>query len=74
MPLLESAYLCRNLSRSGRLRLIKREIKTSPRRFEEGGVYKVLARDIKIWFLDLLGFSVGKYARDYWGENRRRSG
>ncbi|MEM7009159.1 MAG: TIGR04283 family arsenosugar biosynthesis glycosyltransferase [Thermodesulfobacteriota bacterium] len=71
--LLESAHLCRKLRKEGKLKLIKKNMKTSPRRFIQGGIYKVLAGDIKIWFLDLLGISVSKYAPDYWRENKFRS-
>lgn len=70
MPLLESAYLCKILRSRGRLKLIHREVTTSPRRFITGGIYTVFARDIKIWFLDLLGLSVEKYSGAYWKENK----
>ena len=68
--LLESAYLCKLLRSQGKLKLIDRVIQTSPRRFITGGIYRVLASDIKIWFLDLLGLPVEKYAGPYWEENR----
>lgn len=67
--ILETAYLCRALQTEGRLTLINREVKTSPRRFLNGGIYTVFARDIKIWFLDLLGLPVERYADQYWKEN-----
>lgn len=73
MRILEAAHLCKNLSRAGELVLVKREVKTSPRRFVRGGVYSVLAEDVKIWFLDLMGISVDKYADRYWDENRLRT-
>ena len=73
IALFESAYLCKNLRREGELKLIKKRIKTSPRRFIDGGIYKVLWGDIKIWFLDLIGVSVDKYAAPYWKENELRS-
>jgi len=71
--LLEAAYLCKNLTKQGKLTLIKKEMKTSPRRFLDGGIYKVLAGDMKIWFLDLIGISVEKYSESYWKENELRS-
>lgn len=71
--LLEAAYLCKNLRKQGKLTLIKNEMKTSPRRFLDGGIYKVLAGDMKIWFLDLIGISVEKYSESYWKENELRS-
>lgn len=71
--LLEAAHFCKRLRKYGELRLIHKGIKTSPRRFIDGGVYRVLASDIKIWFLDLLGISVKKYSDSYWKENELRS-
>lgn len=71
--LLEAAHLCKNLRKQGKLILIYKEMKTSPRRFIDGGIYKVLASDIKIWFLDLIGIRVDRYANSYWKENELRS-
>jgi len=73
MGILEAAHFCKNLRREGKLELIKKNMKTSPRRFLDGGIYKVLASDIKIWFLDLIGIRVDKYADSYWKENELRS-
>ncbi len=70
IPLLESAHFCRILRNKGKLELLSRAVKTSPRRFNKGGIYRVLASDIKIWFLDLLGLGVQKYADPYWEENK----
>lgn len=67
--LLETAYFCSALKKMGKLKLIKKSIRTSPRRFLEGGIYRVLASDIKIWFLDLIGISTEQYAEPYWKEN-----
>jgi len=71
--ILEAAHFCKKLRKEGELKLIKKRIYTSPRRFLDGGVYKVLGRDIKIWFLDLIGISVDKYADAYWKENKLRA-
>jgi len=71
MRLMEAAHLCKALRAQGRLTLIHKDIKTSPRRFLKSGIYTVLAEDIKIWFLDLLGITVDKYADRYWEDNRR---
>lgn len=73
IALLESAYLCKNLRKLGKLTLINKKIRTSPRRFLDGGIYHVLWGDIKIWFLDLVGISVARYAAPYWRENELRS-
>ncbi len=70
--ILEAADFCSAMNQLGRLALIHKKIKTSPRRFLEGGVYRVLANDIKIWWLDLLGKSVDHYADLYWDQNQRR--
>ncbi len=70
--ILEAAYLCDLLLRLGNLVLIRDPVKTSPRRFLEGGVYRVLVNDIKIWWLDLIGRSVDQYVNDYWRENKFR--
>lgn len=74
MLLLESAHLCKKLRGIGRLELVKRPVITSSRRFINGGVYRVLLSDIKIWLLDALGFSVDKFAYSYWNENNIRGG
>jgi rSAM/selenodomain-associated transferase 2 len=71
--ILEAAHFCKSLRKEGKLKLIKRRISTSPRRFLDGGIYKVLAGDIKIWFLDLIGIRVDKYADAYWKENKLRA-
>ncbi len=71
--ILEAAHFCKKLRKEGELKLIKKRIYTSPRRFLDGGVYKVLGRDIKIWFLDLIGLRVDKYADAYWKENKLRA-
>lgn len=71
--LLEAAHFCKKLKKEGDLKLIKEGIYTSPRRFLDGGIYKVLAGDIKIWFLDLIGVRVEKYADTYWRDNKLRT-
>ena len=47
-------------------------MKTSPRRFLEGGVYRILARDAWIWLLDLMRLSTEKYGAAYQRDNRQR--
>lgn len=70
--LLETAYFCNAVKKVGKLRLIKKSVKTSPRRFLAGGIYRVFAHDIHIWFLDLIGISIEQYAEPYWKENEKR--
>lgn len=68
--LMETAFLCKNLLKRGKLELIHPGIKTSPRRFEEGGFFKVAWFDINMLIRFNLGLSVAKYAEGYWGKNK----
>lgn len=68
--LLEAAYLCKNLQKYGRLRLVNTPVVTSSRRFTEGGIWKVFFHDMKIWGMDLLGMDVEKYGAAYWQKAR----
>ena len=70
--LMEAAYFCKELQKHGKLKIIKTPIKTSARRFIEGGVLKVFFHDVRIWFEDLLGRDVEKYARKYWLHNQKK--
>lgn len=72
--IMEASHFCISLGRVGRLVLIPETMMTSPRRFVDGGVYRVLANDAKIWWLDLIGRPVEHYADGYWEENRQRRG
>ena len=67
--ILEASDFCCSLKKVGKLALVRKKIRTSPRRFVEGGVYRVLVRDIKIWCLDLMGRPVDKFADIYWKKN-----
>jgi glycosyltransferase involved in cell wall biosynthesis len=70
--ILEASDFCRALGRRGRLVLIHAPIKTSPRRFLEGGIYRVLAHDAWIWWLDLVGLATEHFGMAYQENNRRR--
>ncbi|MCR9143361.1 MAG: glycosyltransferase [bacterium] len=72
VEILESAFLCRSLQKAGKLKLLKPTVKTSARRFIEGGVVRVFSKDFRIWILDLLGYDVNRYGREYWAYNARR--
>jgi rSAM/selenodomain-associated transferase 2 len=72
--IMEASDFCRMLDRKGSVVLIHRPMKTSPRRFLEGGIYRVLAHDVRLWFLDLIRRPVDHYAPDYQENNRRRGG
>lgn len=67
--MMASSDLCRKLWKLGSLRLIRKPMITSSRRFVENGVFAVLGRDFKIWLQDILGRDVEKYAKAYWGFN-----
>jgi rSAM/selenodomain-associated transferase 2 len=70
--LLEASEFCKRLRRRGKLVLLRKYIKTSARRFVEGGVYRVLANDVWIWWLDLLGQPTEPFGQAYLNNNRRR--
>jgi rSAM/selenodomain-associated transferase 2 len=70
--LLEASHFCRQLQKQGRVALIPRPMKTSPRRFQEGGIYRVLARDAWIWALDWIGYETEHLGSAYQGDNIRR--
>jgi len=71
--LFETSAMCRKLRRYGQLELIKKPALTSPRRFIEGGIYRVLLNDIKLWFLNKTkNFPDKKSADLYWEENVKR--
>ncbi|MCH7927717.1 MAG: glycosyltransferase family 2 protein [Candidatus Dadabacteria bacterium] len=71
--LFETSAMCRKLRRFGKLKLIKKPALTSPRRFIEGGIYRVLLNDIKLWFLNKTkNFPDTNHADLYWQENKKR--
>jgi glycosyltransferase involved in cell wall biosynthesis len=70
--IMEASDLCRILNRKGRLVLIHKPVKTSARRFVDGGMYRVLAHDVRIWLLDLMRLSTEGYGSAYQQDNRRR--
>jgi glycosyltransferase involved in cell wall biosynthesis len=70
--LLEASDFCRRLGREGKLVLVRKYARTSARRFLEGGVYAVLAHDVRIWWLDLIGRPTEQFGPAYQENNRRR--
>jgi rSAM/selenodomain-associated transferase 2 len=70
--ILEASDFCRALARRGRLVLLHAPIKTSPRRFLEGGIYRVLVRDAWIWWLDLVGLPTERFGLAYQENNHQR--
>jgi rSAM/selenodomain-associated transferase 2 len=72
--ILEASDLARALARHGRLVLSHRPMKTSARRFREGGILHVLAHDVRIWWRDLLGLPTEHFGPAYQENNVRRGG
>lgn len=70
--LLEAAYFCKELQNHGKLKVIGPPVRTSARRFIDGGVLKVFFHDVSIWFKNLIGIDVEKYGRDYWEHNQQK--
>ncbi|MCB1324783.1 MAG: glycosyltransferase [Spirochaetales bacterium] len=70
--ILEAAHLCRRLRQLGRLTLVRACMITSPRRFLDGGVLRVLLSDSWIWLRDRLGLSTEHFAAGYWHYNASR--
>jgi rSAM/selenodomain-associated transferase 2 len=70
--LMEASDFSRLLGTKGKLALLRSPMKTSARRFLEGGIYRVLARDVVIWWLDLIGRPTERFAPAYQENNRRR--
>ena len=68
--IMESAYYCRKLKKMGKLKVIPNVILTSSRRFLDGGIWKVLCRDMIILILFNLHLPIEKYAYKYWQYNK----
>ena len=72
--LMESAFFCKRLLKAGKLRLIKSPVKTSPRRFNESGFFKVTWFDISMWIRFVFNFPVEQYGKQYWKMNVKSDG
>jgi glycosyltransferase involved in cell wall biosynthesis len=70
--LLEAPDLCRTLARHGRLALLHKPMRPSPRRLLEGGLTRVMALYVHIWWLDLVGLPTERFGAAYQENNRRR--
>jgi rSAM/selenodomain-associated transferase 2 len=71
--MLEASDFCAALAPYGKLVLLRQAMKTSARRFMEGGVCRVFAKDILIWALDLIGGPTELFGGSYQENNRRRA-
>ena len=67
--LMETAYLCKKLRKKGPLSIIQKPVKTSPRRFNTYGFFKIVWFDFKMFIRFSLGFSISNYAHSYWSKN-----
>ncbi len=72
--LMESAYFCKRLLTIGKLQLIKSPVKTSARRFNDHGFFKVFWFDFIMWIRFGLNLSVEEYGKKYWGLNLQTNG
>lgn len=72
LKLMEAAHFCRKLRKVGKLKLIKKPALSSPRRFLEKGVFRMLFHDIKIWWVDFCGRPAEKFASEYWEKNQKK--
>ena len=72
--LMESAFFCSQLLKVGQLKLIKEPIKTSARRFNEKGFFKVFWFDFTMWIRFVLNLPVEDYGKKYWELNLKSDG
>lgn len=72
MKVMEAAALCDRLRRVGKLRLIRRVTRTSMRRFDEGGFWRVMWWDFVIWTRYLTGRCLEAEGDAYVASNHRR--
>ncbi|WP_370088242.1 glycosyltransferase [Ekhidna sp.] len=68
-PLMETAFLCKELRKVGQLSIIRPALKTSPRRFKTHGFFKVSWFDLNMFIRFNLGLPVSGYAKRYWSKN-----
>ncbi len=66
--ILEASDFCRRLGR-WHLALVRIYMTTSSRRFVEGGIFRVLGHDVRIWVLDLCRFPTEQYGPAYQQDN-----
>lgn len=71
--LMEASEFCLSLAKQGKLCLVKKPMLTSARRFLNYGIYRVLGFDIKMWWLNLMGLDVEKFANSYWKGNEKNA-
>ena len=67
--LMEAAHFCRSLRKEGKLNLLDQTVRTSPRRFQENGFWKVLWFDVKMWIRFIFDLDLKKPKTSYWKTN-----
>ncbi len=67
--IMESSYLCKQLKKKGKLKLVPAPIYTSARRFLENGFLRVFWYDFKVWLIYLAGLEVNQFGSAYWQHN-----
>ena len=69
---MEDSLFCKKALGFGGATLLKAKILVSPRRFYEGGFWRVLGLDIWYWFRNAVGLNNQKYAAAYQKNNKNR--
>jgi len=64
--LMEAAHFCKALQKQGRLKLSNDIVKTSARRFNENGFWKVLWFDVKMWLRFVFHMDLKTQSTPYW--------
>lgn len=72
MKVMEAAALCDRLRRMGKLRLVRDVTRTSMRRFDAGGFWRVMWRDFVIWTRYLTGRCLEAEGEAYVADNQQR--
>ena len=67
--LMEAAHFCKALKKQGRFRIIRRPVRTSPRRFKDGGFWSVFWCDVKMWLRFVFGLDLKRFQKTYWTTN-----
>jgi hypothetical protein len=72
VKIMEDSLFCRRVWKTGRMRLIKKKMIVSSRRFDEDGAFLVYLFDYWCGVREILGLSNEKYAKGYNENNRMR--
>ena len=72
LELMEDAAFSQALAREGRVVLIPKSVRVSIRRFRNEGVWRMLFKDLRIWWRDVRGKDVQEFAEEYRRDNVTR--